>query len=96
MSTFGFEDESVRTVANNLKAQIEEFNTLLNSIKAENNTLAEIWKGDDIKKYTDAVAVQMNSLQEIKNTFDNITVFLDKAVSTVSQTREENASQINF
>ena len=82
------------SVGNKVTTKGEEFAELLNKIKTANSELKSYWEGSDASKYTNAVAEQAETMQQLSETIDEIGAFLGKVGNAYREAMETNASGI--
>lgn len=77
-------------------SKAEEFQSLLNKIKATNNELQSYWEGSDAVLYSKAVEEQSQTMQQLCDTINEIGEFLVKTGDAYQKAMEANQSGINM
>ena len=83
------------TVGNQVSNKGNDFQELLNRIKAVNTELQSYWEGQDASKYTTAVNTQAEEMQKLINTVNEIGQFLVKVGQAYQEAAESNAGAIH-
>lgn len=82
-------------VGNQVTSRGGDFNDLLNKIKTINGELQTYWEGTDATKYSNAVLQQVEYMQKLSNTINEIGGFLVKVGNAYREASERNSSAIN-
>lgn len=86
--------DTLKNTGNMVIQNGDEFQTLLNQIKAANEQLQSSWKGADAEKYTGAVAEQAQEMAKLAQTIHDSGQFLIEASNKYRATQEANMSGI--
>mgnify|MGYP004643141137 CR=1 FL=1 len=81
-------------VGNQVSSKGEEFQTLLNKIKATNSELKTYWEGSDSQKYASSVEEQAQVMQKLCDTINEMGEFLVKAGTAYRDAMESNSNAI--
>ncbi len=87
--------EETKSTGNQVTSKGEEFDSLLRQITNVNNELQSYWEGQDASKYSNAVAEQAQTMQQLAEKINEIGAFLVKVGEAYEQAANDNASAIN-
>lgn len=87
-------DETI-SLGNQVTAEGEKFDELLNKINNTNNSLKQYWEGQDASKYSAAVEQQAATMKQLCETINEMGAFLVKVGNAYKEAAEANASLIN-
>ena len=72
-----------------------DFRTLLSEIQSVNDSLTQVWQGEDASKYTNAITEQAQTMQKLADTIESIGNYLVKVSAAYREAQENNMSGIN-
>lgn len=78
-----------------IKTCAEELQGLLSDIKGINESLKDMWEGQDSIKYANAVEEQANVIQKLVDSIDSTGKYLEDVARAYQGAEEANASGIN-
>lgn len=86
----------LRNVANNVRSRNSDFTNQKNKIVNISEQLRQVWVGDDANKYFTASTEQINYLNQLITTINEVASFLDSVASRYEQAKIDNANAIRF
>ena len=83
-------------VGNQVSEKGSDFQELLEKIRSVNTELQSYWEGQDAAKYSTAITSQLENMQKLANTINEIGPFLVKVGNAYNEASEKNANGVNI
>ena len=71
-----------------------DFRDLLASIQSINDSLTQVWQGQDAAKYTNAINEQAQTMKQLSDTIESIGNYLRKVSAAYRDAQENNMNGI--
>lgn len=85
----------VRNVAEEIRKENETFRSYIEQLSGENQSLKQYWVGANASGFANNVEKQVETLEGLKNTFDEIGAALDQ-VATGFEQLEQDTTPTSF
>ena len=86
----GIDIKATNSLGNNINDQAGEFQTLINKVSEQNNTLSTMWTGTDATSYINKVNEQIEVMKKLHETIVEIGTYLIQAANAYSNAINDN------
>ena len=94
MSLLNINYNELEEVSSNILLKGSEFSYLLNVMKNYNSKLQQVWEGTDSIVYTEKLTEQLEQMQKLSESINEIGLFLKKVSFAYKDTQEQIANTI--